>query len=357
MKFFLILLSTVFCFLSTSYSQNTALHFDGTDDYVDLTSIASFMQGRDEFSFEIWIKPDVAQASDYGMIFSGNSNNVGNQLHRFVLRLSGPEDFTSNSVTLNIPSGGSYYKIVGSTDVFDGKCHHIAWTYNNGLSKLYIDGNLQGSTVKLLAFEATDRFSLGQEYDPPGYTPTDFFKGKLEECRIWDREVSPSQLTEFMHTEIPSYQNGLLAYYRFNQGIAGGDNSNETTLINEVTGGQSGLLKNFSLTGSSSNFITANCVTLLALDQISDVKQQKIEYSIYPNPTAEKFFFINVSTEDLVQVELINYLGQVVLKQEIVFSNSSHRITIENITPGIYLIRINLKNAATTFTNRLVIIN
>ena len=356
MKFFLILLSTVFCFLSTSYSQNTALHFDGTDDYVDLTSIASFMQGRDKFSFEIWIKPDVVQVSDYGMIFSANSNNVGNQLHRFVLRLSGPEDFNSNSVTLNIPSGGSYYKIVGSTDVFDGKCHHIAWTYNNGLSKLYIDGNLQGSMARPLVFEATDRFSLGQEYDPPGYTPTDFFKGKLEECRIWDREISLSHLTEFMHTEIPSYQNGLLAYFRFNQGIAGGNNSNETTLTNEVTGGQSGLLKNFSLTGSSSNFITANCVTLLTIEQIHHLSQ-KIECLVYPNPTAEKFFFIDVSTEDLVQVQLINYLGQVVFEQEIVFSNSSHRIATENIAPGIYLIRINLKNAATTLTNKLIITN
>ncbi|GAA0874600.1 hypothetical protein GCM10009118_10080 [Wandonia haliotis] len=345
------------CCISSITSSKNALHFDGVNDYVDLTSsISYFMTGRTEFSFEVWIKPDLPQTAPYGMIFSANSDSESELLHRFVLRLSGDEDIVSNSVVLNIPSGGFFHKLTGTTNVMDGKCHHVAWTYNNGTSRLYIDGILQGTMNRTLVFELTDRFSLGQEFDPPGFTPSDFFKGSMDECRIWDHEISSTQITSFMNMEISPASSGLEAYFQFNQGISGGNNSGETSLNNTVNPSQSGTLHNFGLIGSTSNFVQVMCkiVSKSALAETQMNTLNSVDASLYPNP-ADNFFYISLPEKELAQIQVLNSSGQILLKQEFNFDHDSKRIETENLINGIYFVRIYLKNSNQLLVKKLVV--
>ena len=60
-----------------------------------------------------------------------------------------------------------------------------------------------------------------------------------------------------MQNELTGTEAGLLLYYKFNQGIPGGNNTSITTLHNEVAINSplyDGVLNNFAMTGATSNF-------------------------------------------------------------------------------------------------------
>jgi hypothetical protein len=65
-------------------------------------------------------------------------------------------------------------------------------------------------------------------------------------------------------------ENGLVAYYRFNQGIAGGSNTTITSVTNNrTTGGFTGTLSgNFTLTGTSSNWVSG--ISIIDSNEIFD---------------------------------------------------------------------------------------
>jgi len=58
-----------------------------------------------------------------------------------------------------------------------------------------------------------------------------------------------------MHCELTTLEDGIAEYYRFNQGVAGENNSTETTLADSAGGNTDGVLHGFTLNGSTSNWI------------------------------------------------------------------------------------------------------
>jgi len=58
-----------------------------------------------------------------------------------------------------------------------------------------------------------------------------------------------------MNTELLGTETGLVAYYPFNQGIAGGNNTAITTVTDKTANALNGTLTNFSLSGATSNFV------------------------------------------------------------------------------------------------------
>ena len=58
-----------------------------------------------------------------------------------------------------------------------------------------------------------------------------------------------------MNTELAGNEPGLVAYYNFNQGVAGGINTSVTSLTDKVTSINDGTLFNFTLSGTSGNWV------------------------------------------------------------------------------------------------------
>ena len=58
-----------------------------------------------------------------------------------------------------------------------------------------------------------------------------------------------------MNTELVGNEAGLLTYFDFNEGIAGGTNTSITTVTNKANNALNGTLNNFTRTGTSSNFV------------------------------------------------------------------------------------------------------
>ena len=52
------------CIQLTGYSQNNCLHFDGSNDYIDIPSLGT---GLNQFTLETWINPEAFSASLNGV--------------------------------------------------------------------------------------------------------------------------------------------------------------------------------------------------------------------------------------------------------------------------------------------------
>ena len=124
--------------------------------------------------------------------------------------------------------------------------YHVAITYDGSTWRMYIDGNLSGSYNGSIGAYARTNVSFGSGY------PT-YWKGTIDEARIWSTARTQTQIQNNMTSELIGNESNLVAYWRFNQGNAGGDNSGLTTAT--ATVGPNGTLNNFALNGSISNWI------------------------------------------------------------------------------------------------------
>ncbi|MDP5027152.1 MAG: LamG domain-containing protein, partial [Flavobacterium sp.] len=138
--------------------------------------------------------------------------------------------------------------------------HVAAVIVNQTTAKLFINGVQQSTTgsVNYIASNSNpNTFSIGSM---PwfGTTYSYRFKGKIDEVRIWNTDRS-SQLASTYNTSVPTNSSGLLGYFKMDQGVANGNNTSITTLINSVSGGANGQLSGgWSLTtNSTSNFSTS----------------------------------------------------------------------------------------------------
>lgn len=255
MKYYLSLL--ILCtYTYLSVAQNNRLHFDGGNDYVNLNSISGSMQGLSEFTVEFWVKFDLDDNTDYGVFFSANDMNNGNV---FLIRVAnGNFDPVNDGAIIYINDNGNQY-MSGVTPIGDGACHHIAFTYNNGSCKLYVDGQLEANETHTITFNLGDKYSLGQEYDGGSSPLSNFYNGELGEFRIWDVEKTQVEISNLMNSIPGSGSSDLITYYKFEDGVGNTSNIGITTCTNEITGGGNGQLNNFSLSGNTSNYIINTC--------------------------------------------------------------------------------------------------
>ncbi|MEL7162868.1 MAG: hypothetical protein AAFN92_19070, partial [Bacteroidota bacterium] len=94
--------------------------------------------------------------------------------------------------------------------------------------------------------------------DLPGI---EYFAGEMDELRVWQIVRSPLEIQQDFQCQAQVDQSCLLAYFPFNQGSAGGDNSGEVILIDVVDPTNNGTLVDFALTGSTSNWVNSTVVT------------------------------------------------------------------------------------------------
>ncbi|WP_345027357.1 LamG domain-containing protein, partial [Flavivirga jejuensis] len=191
--------------------------------------------------------------ADYGEIV------FRRELHSAANEASDGEGFSFNS--------GSYDDPI----INNNEWHHFAITKkmsadtpNTSDYVIYLDGVLASEGTNVNSFwtwedinVATGNFNIGAQQYANSNVFQHFIKAKLDELRIWNYAKPLTQIQVQMNTELTgnedNYSN-LVAYFKFNEGTADGDNTAITTLINEV-GGNGTFSNNFALTGDGSNFV------------------------------------------------------------------------------------------------------
>ena len=191
------------------------------------------------FTIETWIKPSILDMdADYHGFLGSNSRNTSLYVwNNGRIHFSSPENY------FNTPN------VLLTQD----KWSHLALVKNGTTITLYVNG-VQGYTQSCPA-----NISLNDNYYWLGKIDNQF-NGALDEVRFWSTARTQAQIAASMYTELVGNEAGLLANFDFNQGIANGNNTTITTVINKANSSLNGTLTNFTKTGTSSNFV-ANTIT------------------------------------------------------------------------------------------------
>ncbi len=235
------------------YNQNvifgSALNFNGTSTYIAPTSTTNIPVGNSPYTIEAWIKPNGAPAN-LGIIGWGTYGST-NQVNAFRLDNSGG--------IFNYWWGNDLYVAPTGFNLYDGSWHHLAATYDGITRAIYVDGVMKNSDAPTgLNVSGTSNLAIG--LTAPSLN--EYFNGSMDEVRVWNYARTQCQINNSMNCELaPSDRTGLGLYYKFNEGIAGANNSTITTLIDSSGNGNNGTLNAFALTGTTSNWVAPGGVT------------------------------------------------------------------------------------------------
>ncbi|MFK7946452.1 MAG: LamG domain-containing protein, partial [Saprospiraceae bacterium] len=233
-----LLLGVIYCL-----SAQNALNFDGTDDVVQTNY--SGVLGSDDRTFEAWVfVSSNAPASNLAILDYG-TNAVGSR-NTFAVTGSRGLIFISGGTNANLGTGANTVPVNQWT--------HVAFVLDNGTGYLYVNG-VQAATGNLTTVNTpanNQNVYIGQRV-PGGTIP---FNGSIDEVRIWDTARTAAEIQANMNTELCGSQNSLDLYLKLNEGIAGGINTGLTSATDFSGNGNNGTLNNFTLNGSSSNWVT-----------------------------------------------------------------------------------------------------
>ncbi|MCP4441147.1 MAG: T9SS type A sorting domain-containing protein [Aureispira sp.] len=194
------------------------------DDWVEINATTSSLVGTDRSAF-MWIKHPISVSSESQMLFAINTSSGGNICN---LQIGTNEN-------VGIYDGANSHYGTTATTVTDGQWHYVGYTYQEatGETKIYVDGTLETTFIDAQTVVGTAQISLGQEFDS-GNAKSNFLEGQMTEVSIWNKVLTPSDITLLMQTTIdnthPSYSN-LVAYYPMNIVCAG-----DVAILEDISG-------------------------------------------------------------------------------------------------------------------------
>ena len=164
-----------------------------------------------------------------------------------------------------VPTIGGEYAT--TRNLADGNWHHVAMSFRSGVTNgsfIYVDGAIELNFTYNVCIPTGHNLTIGT-----GSTAgsEQFFKGQIDEVRIWNVVRTQSQIQTAMTSELVGTQTGLVNYFKFDQGISAGDNKGLSTLNDAISPSNNGTLNNFTLTGNTSNWLASN--TILPVELIS----------------------------------------------------------------------------------------
>ena len=175
-----------------------ALSFDGVDDWVDMQ--AAVIPTSGDFTVECWVRCPTAPNSLREILSQGSSGNA------FYIGTDPANNFrlgdTWVSTGLPFPVGG---------------WHHLAVVKSSTNTMVYLDGTNRlnkGSAIANPA--AASGLRLGRQYGSIG----EYWRGQLDEVRIWNEARSAEQLRANMHQPPTGTEPNLAAYWPFREGLA-----------------------------------------------------------------------------------------------------------------------------------------
>lgn len=167
---------------------NSAYYFNGTDAYIELpyTNLYSFPPNG-SFSISVWVLPD--------------QNNTW-PAQAVVIKSPPHSDFTLSAWNYGVyvfnyhaMSGYAYNHILNGTTTFvQNLCwYNIISTYNNGIWKLYVNGQLESSNTNQSNFILQDGYSK-IAFGKKGESFGDWYKGKMDDVRIYNRVLTQDEI-------------------------------------------------------------------------------------------------------------------------------------------------------------------
>ena len=233
-------------------AQNNALDFDGVNDYVTLPATINNQITTNNVTVEGWFYMEAidAEVTLIGEWYDSSDTNL-----KFALYHA-----TSTDIVASFSNNGVDFPYVAFPRVLDTWIH-IAATYDGANLRLYYNGVQVAVQAEIRSLPATGNglWALGKRTDAPGE-----FTGKMDEIRIWNVTRSAADILANYRSQVQATEPGLVAYYKMDQGVGGGNNAGITSLTNSssVSSLDGTLIGPFALTGSTSNFVETGIPTV-----------------------------------------------------------------------------------------------
>ena len=209
--------------LNISDQNSSSLYFNGGDrvtvPYSENQDIV------DAMTIEAWIMIDRYQ--DYGAVITKGDftgSNGWSEVAPYSL-MQGYGGYMRLAYNWNGSPSGNFF--TNSTIPLDTWTHVACVVESNGNGYFYINGNLDatynfGSNFEF--YNNDEALVIGA--DPPGNT--EWWYGNLDDIRLWNTSRTADQINVGMNQSIDPNQDGLVAYWNFNEG-----SGNE---IHDITG-------------------------------------------------------------------------------------------------------------------------
>ena len=211
------------------------------NNYAYLPS-ATYFSG--DFTIECWVY--LTSHTNWSRIIDfGNGPGNNNVLFSTSVGTSGKPGFYV---------GGSQF--TANDQISLNKWTHLAATLSGNTATIYINGVASGtSNFPVPANVIRNNNYIGRSNwgwgDP---APNAIF----DDLRIWNVAKTAPQILASKNNELMGSESGLVAYFKFNEGVSCGNNSSITTLVNSASSGAAynATLNGFTLNGGcASNFV------------------------------------------------------------------------------------------------------
>ncbi|MGG5487141.1 choice-of-anchor D domain-containing protein [Gaetbulibacter sp. PBL-D1] len=181
-----------------------SVYFNGSTDYIDMEDAVDL--NSSEFTISAWINRE------------SGSNNTSILSKRNEPFTEGYDFKISSSGRLNViwENGGSTQQLSSTQPIPEDEWHHVAIIYGSGTATLYIDGVRDSSFSRTAPTPTTQSFYIGAANKN---TPTAFFRGNIDEVRIWDVALTEDQLRFVMNQEIENNSSFVGGSYFISRGI------------------------------------------------------------------------------------------------------------------------------------------
>ena len=166
--------------------EDRSIRFDGVTDYVDMENKLNL--NPTEFTVSAWIKREAGSENS-----SILSKRDAAYTEGYDLRLDG-----NGRVEMSWKNG-STETIRSDVSIPVNKWHQVAVIYSGGMANMYLDGVLEKTESMTAPVDTNQSFYLAAAGKS---TPVDFYRGNLDEVRVWNRALTVDQLRFIMNQEI-----------------------------------------------------------------------------------------------------------------------------------------------------------
>jgi hypothetical protein len=168
---------------TTSGKYGQALSFNGTNARVNINNATS-LQLRSGMTLEAWVYPTSVSSAWRDVIYKGNDN--------YYLEGTSPN---SSRPAMGGTFGGNLY---GTSPLTANTWAHLAASYDGATMRLYVNGVQVASRAQTGAIAtSTNPLQIGGDSIYGQY-----FAGRIDEVRIYNRALSAAQIQNDMNTPL-----------------------------------------------------------------------------------------------------------------------------------------------------------
>ena len=223
--------------------MDTALDFDGIEDYITVPHNAALNVGVGDFTLQAWVNP--SGTGNQTILCKGNGHAETNYLLN-----------VAASSTLGFYFAGMWH--YSSTTIPANQWSHVAVSYNSVTKDVTFFINAAANLVvnypNTPVTSDTNDLYMGR-LGFLGCPPCSRFEGRMDDVAIWNTQRTATEIACDMATLLNGSETGLVAFYDFNESMACVNNTISTTIVDKSANGFTGTLNNFDLLpGCTSNW-------------------------------------------------------------------------------------------------------